>query len=233
MAQGPGWGPAIASSSPPSWRLPSPRSCRPTDRFTAPTPDRQLASQAERNRISRDLHDLLGHSLTAITVKAGLARRLVGSDQAACAQEIGEVEELSRHALADVRAAVSNYREVTLAGELAQGKELLRASGVTAVLPTATDVIDSTRDELLGWAVREGLTNVARHAHATRCTVTLTSSVVEIADDGVGGAGSCGNGLTGLRERVAAAGGTVEAGPISPRGWRLRVSLEPTGAPPQ
>ena len=146
--------------------------------------------------------------------------------------EIGEVEELSRHALADVRAAVSNYREVTLAGELARGKELLRASGVTAVLPTATDVIDSTHDELLGWAVREGLTNVARHAHATRCTVTLTPSVVEIADDGVGGAGSCGNGLTGLRERVAAAGGTVEAGPISPRGWRLRVSLEPAGAAP-
>lgn len=192
----------------------------------------QLASQAERNRISRDLHDLLGHSLTAITVKAGLARRLASSDQAACAQEIGEVEELSRQALADVRAAVSNYREVTLAGELALGKELLRASGVIAELPTATDVSDSTLDELLGWGVREGLTNVARHARATRCTVTLMPSVVEIADDGVGGAVSAGNGLTGLRERVAAAGGTVEAGPISPRGWRLRVSLEPTAALP-
>jgi two-component system sensor histidine kinase DesK len=121
---------------------------------------------------------------------------------------------------------------VTLAGELARGKELLLASGVTAEVPTATDVIDPIHEELLGWAVREGFTNVARHAHASRCTVTLTPSVVEIADNGVGGAVSCGNGLTGLRERVAAVGGTVEAGPISPRGWRLRVSLEPAGAVP-
>jgi two-component system, NarL family, sensor histidine kinase DesK len=232
--EGPGWGPAISIVFTALMAFAF-TEVMSTNRalHDAQAEIAHLASQAERNRISRDLHDLLGHSLTAITVKAGLARRLVGSDQAACAHEIGEVEELSRHALADVRAAISNYREVTLAGELAQGKELLRASGVTAVLPTATELIDSSRDELLGWAVREGLTNVARHAHATRCTVTLTSSVVEIADDGVGGAGSCGNGLTGLRERVVAAGGTLEAGPISPRGWRLRVSLEPTGAPPQ
>lgn len=192
----------------------------------------RLASETERNRIARDLHDLLGHSLTAITVKAGLARRLAHSDGEASAREIGEVEELSRQALADVRAAVSSYREVTLAGELARGKELLRALGVTAELPTATDIIDTTHDELLGWAVREGLTNVARHAHATRCTVTVTPSVVEISDNGVGGAVSCGNGLTGLRERVAAVGGSVEAGPNSPRGWRLRVSLEPASAAP-
>ncbi len=192
----------------------------------------RLASETERNRIARDLHDLLGHSLTAITVKAGLARRLASRDPQACAREVGEVEDLSRQALADVRAAVSNYREVTLASELARGKELLRASGVTADLPTATDVIDPTREQLLGWAVREGLTNIARHAHATHCTVTLTPSAVEIADNGVGGAVSCGNGLTGLRERVAAVGGTVEAGPIKPRGWRLRVSLEPASTGP-
>ena len=192
----------------------------------------RLASETERNRIARDLHDLLGHSLTAITVKAGLARRLASTDPEACAREVGEVEELSRQALADVRAAVSSYREVTLAGELARGKELLRTSGVTAELPTATDVIDPTREEVFGWAVREGLTNVARHAHATRCTVTLTPSVVEIADDGDGGDASYGNGLTGLRERVAAVGGTIQAGPTIPRGWRLRVSLEPAGAGP-
>jgi two-component system sensor histidine kinase DesK len=186
----------------------------------------QLASQAERSRIGRDLHDLLGHSLTAITVKAALARRLASSDQTGSVREITEVEELSRRALADVRAAVSEYRGVTLAGELARGKELLRAVGVVAELPTATDVVDPSHDQLLGWAVREGLTNVARHAHATRCTVTLMPALVEIADDGVGGVVSCGNGLNGLRERVAAAGGTLEAGPIKPRGWRLRVSLD-------
>jgi two-component system, NarL family, sensor histidine kinase DesK len=193
----------------------------------------QLASQAERSRIRRDLHDLLGHSLTAITVKAALARRLASSDQAGAVREIREVEELSRQALADVRAAVSNYQEVTLAGELARGRELLRATGVVAELPTATDVVDPSHDQLLGWAVREGITNVARHAQATRCTVTLGSATVEIADDGIGGAASCGNGLTGLRERVSATGGSVEAGPVSPRGWRLRVSLEPASTDPR
>jgi len=188
----------------------------------------RLASQGERNRIARDLHDLLGHSLTAITVKAGLAHRLAMSDPARSAQEIGEVEELSRQALADVRAAVSTYRNVTLAAELARGRELLRASGVMADLPTATDMVDAAHQEVLAWAVREGLTNVARHAHATRCTVLLSASEVEIRDDGVGGPGSDGgHGLAGLRERVAAAGGSVEAGPLSPRGWRLRVSLAP------
>jgi two-component system sensor histidine kinase DesK len=186
----------------------------------------QLASQAERSRIGRDLHDLLGHSLTAITVKAALARRLASSDQKGSVREITEVEELSRQALTEVRAAVSEYRGVTLAGELARGKELLRAVGVVAELPTATDVVDPSHDQLLGWAVREGLTNVARHAHATRCTVTLMPALVEIADNGIGGVVSCGNGLNGLRDRVAAAGGTLEAGPIKPRGWRVRVSLD-------
>lgn len=192
----------------------------------------QLASQAERSRIGRDLHDLLGHSLTAITVKAALARRLASIDQTGSVREITEVEELSRQALADVRAAVSEYRGVTLAGELARGKELLRAVGVVADLPTVTGVVDPAHNQLLGWAVREGLTNVARHAHATRCSVTLTPAMVEISDDGVGGVVSCGNGLNGLRERVAAAGGTLEAGPIKPRGWRLRVSLDSSSGIP-
>ncbi len=192
----------------------------------------QLASEAERSRIARDLHDLLGHSLTAITVKAGLARRLAGSDPARSLREIVEVEDLTRQVLADVRAAVSNYRDVSLAGELARGRELLRASGVAADLPTATDVVDATHQELLAWAVREGLTNVVRHAHATRCTVLLSASEVEIRDDGVGRPAPTGNGLAGLRERVAAAGGSVEAGPLSPQGWRLRVALAPAvGAP--
>ena len=191
-----------------------------------------LAAENERSRIARDLHDLLGHSLTTITVKAGLARRLSEHDPKRAAQEIAEVEGLSRQALTDVRAAVSSYREVTLAGELAQGRELLRASGVIADLPTATDVVDPANQELFGWAVREGLTNVARHAHATRCTVTLAASDVEIRDDGVGGAVGLGNGLAGLRERVAAAGGILQAGPISPRGWRLRVAVNGATTPP-
>ncbi len=189
----------------------------------------RLAAENERFRIARDLHDLLGHSLTAITVQAGLARRLGAADPAQALQEIAEVETLARQSLADVRAAVTGYRDVTLAGELAAGRELLRAVGITADLPGAVDIVDSTYQKLFGWAVREGLTNVIRHAHASSCAVRLSLSSVEIVDDGVGGNAVPGNGLSGLRERVAAAGGVLDAGPLQPRGWRLRVSMSPDG----
>jgi two-component system sensor histidine kinase DesK len=193
----------------------------------------RLASEAERTRIARDLHDLLGHSLTAITVKSTLARRLLETEAEAgrAGEEMTAVETLARQALADVRAAVSGYRDVTLAGELARGRELLHACGVAADLPTATDVVGPDHQELFGWVVREGLTNVARHARATRCAVTVSASAVEVVDDGVGGPPAGDSGLSGLRERVAAAGGTVEAGPVRPRGWRLGVSLAAVEVP--
>jgi two-component system, NarL family, sensor histidine kinase DesK len=190
----------------------------------------QLAAENERIRIARDLHDLLGHSLTTITVKAGLARRLGAADPARAVSQIAEVEELCRQALADVRSAVSGYRDVTLAGELARGRELLRASGIAADLPTATDVVDPANQELFGWTVREGLTNVVRHARARSCAVRLSRSVIEIVDDGVSaatpaGGATSGNGLSGLRERAAAAGGQVDAGPLQAGGWQLRVTV--------
>jgi two-component system sensor histidine kinase DesK len=193
-----------------------------------------LAAENERSRIARDLHDLLGHSLTTITVKAGLATRLGQADPGRALEEIAEVEVLARRSLADVRAAVANYREVTLTGELASGRELLRAAEITADLPHAVDVVDPAHQELFGWVVREGLTNIVRHSHASSCAVRLSASAVEIVDDGVGrtgpgSAGPPGNGLKGLRERVAAAGGVVDAGPLEPQGWRLRVSLSPSG----
>jgi two-component system, NarL family, sensor histidine kinase DesK len=192
----------------------------------------QLAAENERIRIARDLHDLLGHSLTTITVKAGLARRLGATDPARAVGQISEVEELCRQALADVRNAVSGYRDVTLAGELARGRELLRASGIAADLPTATDVVDPKHQELFGWTVREGLTNVVRHARARSCAVRLSRSAIEIVDDGIGGPAPGadvppGNGLSGLLERAAAAGGCVDAGPLQAGGWALRVTLVP------
>jgi len=194
----------------------------------------RLAAENERMRIARHLHDLLGHSLTTITVKAGLARRLGPADPAQALGQIAEVEELCRRALADVRSAVSGYRDVTLAGELAHGRELLRASGIAAELPTATDIVDPAHQELFGWAVREGLTNVVRHARASCCTVRLSRSAVEIVDDGTGepapeGAVPPGNGLSGLRERASVAGGRVDAGPLQVGGWQLRVTLDPEG----
>jgi two-component system, NarL family, sensor histidine kinase DesK len=190
----------------------------------------QLAAENERIRIARDLHDLLGHSLTTITVKAGLACRLGATDPALGLQEMAEVETLARQTLTDVRAAVANYRDVTLTGELAAGRELLRAAGIAADLPHAVDVVDPDHRELFGWVVREGLTNIVRHAHASTCAIRLSAASVEIVDDGVGGAAEPGNGLNGLRERVAAAGGVVDTGPLEPHGWRLRVRLSAPGA---
>jgi two-component system, NarL family, sensor histidine kinase DesK len=155
---------------------------------------------------------------------------------------MAEVEALSRRALADVRAAVSDYRGVTLARELATAREVLRAAGITAEFPGAIDVVEPANHELFGWIVREGVTNVIRHAHATVCTVRLEAGSVELSDDGVAqrapnghhqahrdrGIGAVvepGNGLQGLRERVAQAGGTVQMGPLEPHGWRLRVTV--------
>ena len=148
-----------------------------------------LATENERSRIARDLHDLLGHSLTTITVKAGLARKLGAADTERALREIAEVEELSRRALSEVRMAVANYRDrdVSLAGELANGRELLRAAGITADLPRAVDAVDPRCLELFGWVLREGLTNVVRHSRADACAVRLTRNSLEIADDGFTG----------------------------------------------
>jgi two-component system, NarL family, sensor histidine kinase DesK len=190
----------------------------------------RLAAENERARIARDLHDLLGHSLTAITVKAELAGRLGRHDIDGARREIGEVEALSRRTLRDVRAAVANYREVTLAGELATGRELLRAAGIAAQLPPAVEIVDDKTQELFGWVLREGLTNVVRHSRASWCRVRVSSSSVEIVDDGVGVPSGSGSGLAGLAERVASTGGVIEAGPASPKGWRLAVRL--SGAAP-
>jgi two-component system sensor histidine kinase DesK len=192
----------------------------------------RLAAENERTRIARDLHDLLGHSLTTITVKAGLARRLAQrGDNERAATEIAEVEELSRRSLADVRAAVAGHRDVTLAGEIATAREVLRAAGVVAELPGSVDIVEPSLSELFGWVTREGVTNVLRHARASHCTIRVDRNWIEIADDGRGGAvAGADNGLTGLRERVEAAGGTVQVQGVPFGGWRLRAEV-PTPAP--
>jgi len=183
----------------------------------------RLALEDERNRFARDLHDILGHSLTVITVKAELANRLVDVDLERAKAELDDLERLSRDALADVRRAVEGYRELTLPGELARARTALTAAEITADLPNSTDDVPSDRRELFAWTVREGITNVIRHSGATRCTVLLGEHEVEVRDDGRGpGNAGAGHGLTGLRERAAALGGTVVTSSLQP-GFSLKV----------
>jgi two-component system sensor histidine kinase DesK len=183
----------------------------------------RLALDDERNRFARDLHDILGHSLTVITVKAELANRLIDVDHERARAEIADLERLSRDALADVRRAVDGYRELTLPGELARARTALSAAEIAADLPNSTDDVPSDRRELFAWTVREGITNVIRHSGARQCTVILGAHAVEIRDDGRGpSATGSGNGLTGLRERAAAIGGTVLTESLQP-GFSLKV----------
>jgi two-component system sensor histidine kinase DesK len=186
-----------------------------------------MAAERERGRMARDIHDILGHSLTVITVKSELAARLIDADPTRAKTEVGEIEQLARGALADVRATVAGSRSVTLSGELAAARGALDAAGITAELPRATDAVPPARRELAAWIVREGVTNVVRHSAASRCAVRLDDHVVEVADDGVGPAASdvSSTGLRGLRERVEAAGGRMSTGRSDLGGFRLTVTL--------
>lgn len=184
-----------------------------------------LAVSEERNRFARDLHDILGHSLTVITVKAELAKRLMDVDPERAKAEIDDVEWLSRDALADVRRAVEGYRELTLPGEITRARSALAAAEIQADLPNSVEEVPSNKRELFAWTIREGVTNVIRHSHATRCTVVLNPDCVEIRDDGVGSAHeSVGHGLTGLRERARAIDATVVTRSLDP-GFSLSVVL--------
>jgi two-component system sensor histidine kinase DesK len=185
----------------------------------------ELAAERERSRVARDVHDILGHSLTVITVKAELAGRLMDAGSPAARDEVAQIEQLSRGALADVRATVHGYRGVSISGELAAARAALESAGVTADLPGSTDQVPSDRRELAGWVVREAVTNVVRHAEASVCRVSLDARSVEVADDGRGPvAGSSGSGLVGLRERVETAGGRMTVGRSDLGGFRVRVS---------
>jgi two-component system sensor histidine kinase DesK len=193
----------------------------------------RLAAEQERLRIARDLHDLLGHALTTVTVKAELAARLATIDPERAAAEMLQVAELARQGLADVRSTVSGYREVSLISELASAREVLHAAGMTPVFPAAVEDVPLEARELFGWAVREGITNAVRHSRAGRVEVRLTPTSVEIVDDGrdtdvnPGGAsiGPSGSGLAGLAERAQASGGSVQAGRRPGGGYELRVDL--------
>jgi two-component system, NarL family, sensor histidine kinase DesK len=185
----------------------------------------QLAVAEERARVARDLHDVLGHSLTTITVKTGLARRLLesGAEPARAIAEMRDAERLSRQALTEIRATVSGYRRGSLAAELAGAQEALRAAGIDAVLPQAVDEVAEELREPFAYVLREGVTNVIRHSGATRCEVLLGPRSLEIRDDGRRAAvrGRAGSGLAGLAERMATVGGRLTAEPLPDKGFRL------------
>lgn len=182
-----------------------------------------LAVENERTRFARDLHDILGHSLTVITVKAELAQRLLDVDPARARSELADLERLSRDALADVRRAVEGYRDLSLPGELARARTALEAAEITADLPNSAEDVPTALRELFAWTVREGVTNVLRHSNAQQCSVVLTTTSVEVRDNGRGTVGSTlGSGLAGLQERASALGGTVVTTTLDP-GYSLRV----------
>ncbi|MGW2607380.1 sensor histidine kinase [Streptomyces mirabilis] len=200
----------------------------------------QLAANEERLRLARDLHDLLGHSLSLITLKSELAGRMLPDHPEKAAQQVADIEQVSRQALVDVREAVTGYRRPRLSGELAGAQVALTAAGVTADLPAEPDLADVAEESesALAWALREAITNVVRHSGARRCTVelvrrqTLDGPMLELSveDDGSGGPGhGPGNGLTGLTERLEKAGGALEAGRVR-HGFRL-VARVPAQAP--
>ncbi|HKT55331.1 MAG TPA: sensor histidine kinase [Microbacterium sp.] len=185
-----------------------------------------LAAERERGRVARDLHDILGHSLTVIAAKSELGERLVDLDPERAKAEMADVAGLARGALADVRATVAGFRGVSVGGELAAVRVALDAADIALDAPVSADAVHPEHRELAGWVLREGVTNVIRHAQATRCRVRLGSASIAIDDDGVGPAPAAGgSGLTGLRERVDAAGGTLSIGRSDLGGFRLEVRL--------
>ncbi len=193
----------------------------------------RLAVAEERERFARDLHDLLGHSLSVIALKAELAGRLLPQQPAEAGAHVAELERVARDALAEVREAVSGYRQPTLADELAGARMALEAAGIETRLHALPADLPAEVEAVLAWAVREGTTNVIRHSRARRCEIAIGGgsddggASAEIVDDGRGplDGGVAGNGLAGLRERAAALAGRVEAAPRPGGGFRLHVSV--------
>ncbi|MFI9718538.1 sensor histidine kinase [Streptomyces sp. NPDC052396] len=197
------------------------------------------AVERERLRFSRDLHDLLGHTLSVMVVKAQAVRRLGPRDLDAALSQAADIEAVGRQALTEIREAVTGYRESSLATELDNARSLLEASGIAAEISQSGPPLPPQTGALLGWVVREGVTNVVRHSGASHCAIEVRGEPdrvhLEITDDGVGPAAgpemerprpkTGGNGLRGLAERLATAGGSLTSGPAGRRGFRLVAEL--------
>jgi two-component system sensor histidine kinase DesK len=202
----------------------------------------------ERMRFSRDLHDLLGHTLSVIVVKSEAARRLAPRDLDAALGQVADIESVGRQALTEIREAVTGYREGSLSTELDRARSALTASDIDVVVQESGPPLPPHTEALLGWVVREGVTNVVRHSGATRTVIELSTgggqAHLAITDNGGGFAtgssvgsqvvspasataveGRFGTGLRGLTERLAAAGGSLVSGPAPAGGFRVTATL--------
>ncbi len=199
----------------------------------------RLAVAEERLRFARDLHDLLGHTLSLIALKSELAGQLILESPERAQREVGEIETAARTALQEVREAVAGYRESTLASELQRANEILAAAGIRLSVRDAAGMLPPACETLFAWVVREGVTNVIRHSRAQQCVVAIArgtdAATITITDDGQSddshrmiaqdAVANRGNGLRGISERAAALQGCCDAGPLGERGFQLAVSL--------
>ncbi|MFQ6004933.1 MAG: sensor histidine kinase [Woeseia sp.] len=187
----------------------------------------RLAKIAERERIARDLHDLLGHTLSLNVLKARLANKLINRDAGKAMREISDIEQISRDALQEVREAVQGYRSVGFAGEMGNARLALEAAGISGDFSTTEIKLEPTHDSILAMTLREAITNVIRHSSADQCHVELSQSDsairLEIDDDGRGGRFVEGSGLSGMRERLVANGGALHID--SSNGMNVTASL--------
>jgi two-component system sensor histidine kinase DesK len=179
---------------------------------------------AERERVARDVHDVLGHSLTALSVKAELAARLIDLDPERAKEELESIQATARQALAEVRATVGGLRAGNLEAELAAAPLVLADAGISATVVGDVADTDPRHRALMAWVLRESVTNVVRHAQARSVVIELGRDGMTVTDDGAGCTGAEGNGLRGMRERVGGAGGTLDVSPGTP-GTRVRVAL--------
>jgi two-component system, NarL family, sensor histidine kinase DesK len=187
----------------------------------------QLAKTAERERIARDMHDVLGHSLSLIVLKSELAGRLLDSQPARAALEIAEIETAARQALAEVRKTITGYRSEGFASELTRAAQVLKTAGVRLKKPAKAPSLTPRHEATLSLVLREAVTNIVRHADASECSIEVFSeqdrTQLVISDDGRGDIRQEGNGLRGMRERVRELGGSLSL--ESSRGTRLHIEL--------
>lgn len=193
--------------------------------------EKELGILSERERIARDVHDVLGHSLTIVNLKAELAAKLVETNAPAAQEQMRQVAQLSRQALAEVHSTVTRLRVPDLEGEILASSRALETAGIQASLPDATTAanVAGMNSSLFSWALRETVTNIVRHSHATYATVRLNSTGLEVTDNGIGiGDAPCKSGLTGLRTRIEDAGGTLTLG-NAPEHWLQQAPVAGVG----